>query len=72
MQYAAARHRNIAEAAAFRVYVADTLYYYTHNKAIDVRYSDWITVDDPEKETDADPEEIINSMKDKLERLVNK
>lgn len=42
---------------AYRSYIADTLYFYVNNKAIQMRWDDWANPK-PVKECDEDPEEI--------------
>ena len=40
MRYAVARLEETANEAAYRNYLADTLYYYNHNQAINNRFAD--------------------------------
>lgn len=64
-----ARFHQRAEIDAYRFYVADTLYFMANGKAPDKRLRELLN---PPKEETRTAEEIIDSVKTKLERLVNK
>lgn len=59
-----------AESAAYRSYVADTLYFISHGQAPSMRWHEFVNQTKPAKEEERTSDEIITSMKDKLERLV--
>jgi hypothetical protein len=69
LQYAAARQRKTAEDAAFRIYIADTLYFMARNQAINVRWGAWVGHEEP-PETDADPDEIKAKITNGLKGLM--
>lgn len=54
---------------AYRIYVTDTLYFMAQGQAPNMRWREFIAQTQPMKEDDRDPEEIKQSMKDKLSRL---
>lgn len=54
---------------AYRIYVSDTLYFMAQGQAPNMRWREFIEQTKPMQEDDRDPEEIKQSMKDKLSRL---
>ena len=55
---------------AYRIYVSDTLYFMANGQAPNMRFSELVNRAKPQKEDDRTADEIISSMKNKLERLV--
>lgn len=69
MQYAAVRLKKNAETAAFRIYLADSIYFLARGQALEVRWRNWISEEKaPSKE--ADPEKIKNRIKAGLKGLM--
>lgn len=55
---------------AYRIYITDTLYFIANGKAPKQRFMEFLHPQ--QQEETRKPEEIINSVKSGLERLVNK
>lgn len=54
---------------AYRIYLSDTLYFMAQGKAPNMRWREFVGQTKPQKGTAREPEEIKQSMKDKLSRL---
>ena len=65
-----AKARSRAESDAYRIYIGETLYFMANGKAPSMRVQEFVHPKPEEPERDAD--EIISTMKNKLEGLVNK
>ena len=74
MRYVLAKAKEKAEADAYRIYISDSLFFMAQGKAPSMRVREWIEQNRSVAQDDEEPpeaDEIIASMKDKLERLVN-
>lgn len=69
MRYAAAKARENERADAYRIYISETLYFMSRGESPTMRVQEFLNPK-PEPEDTRTAEEIISSMKDRLERLV--
>ena len=69
MRYAAAKARESEKAEAYRIYISETLYFLSRGESPTMRVQEFLNPK-PEPEETRTADEIISSMKDRLERLV--
>ena len=69
MRYVSAKAQQAAETEAYRVYISDALYFSANGKSHIKRFYDYMH---PAPEETRSAEEIIDNVRSKIERLVNK
>jgi len=72
MRYVVAKKRQLDKDTAYRIYITDSIYYQSQNKALSVRYADLISDDTDHAVDDRTPDEIISDIRAKLSRSDSK